>query len=190
MAVNPKANEHRQPEESECYLTSPDGVAWQQSTEGSGDGLATGYQMFKDFVKTTYTTKQLHQCSTFREMVQGILRAGASRDVHATNNPSEDSSARDCRALPKDTLESQISTALREVFGQSIKKTLTSMPNKGQWKEWLSKHQKRIIIEIEGITEEDLKNRREKAPLMTLEKRHRILQGLQEGLIYLEGQTG
>jgi len=145
--------------------------------------------MFKDFVKTTYTTKQLHQCSSFRETVQGILRAGTSRDIQTTNNPSTDSSARDCRALSKDTLESQISIALRGVFGQSIKKTLTSMPNKGQWKEWLSKHQKRIVIEIEGITEEDLKNRREKAPSMTLEKRHRILQGLQEGLIYLEEQT-
>ena len=59
----------------------------------------------------------------------------------------------------KDSLEEAISKELRSLFRKAVAQPIGRMPANDKWEEWLSKHKKHLIVDVDALTVEDLQKR-------------------------------
>jgi hypothetical protein len=175
MAVNKNKEDEVDKEDSEGFVASTDGTAWEYILRRNSVGFAA-YHAFVTVQKSCDLVPGFSE--TLRKVIEDSKNTDlADRDLVrgiVENSPAS-----------KDSLEEAISKELRVLFGNAVQKEIGKMPSDKGWEEWLSKHNKRLELNTDNLTVEDFKRRREKGPYMSQNLRIKMLSALRKGEVII-----
>ena len=152
-----------------------DGNAWECILDKAGVG-------FKEY----YAWVTMQKCCDTNPAFQDTLcRIGKEHKEESLLGQIVENSV-----ASKDSLKEAISKELRSLFGKAVAQPIRRMPANDKWEEWLSKHKKRLVVNVDDLTVEDLQKRRKKQPEMSQQRRMELLFALQSGDIRIEDSEG
>jgi hypothetical protein len=165
MAVNPNKKHDTHEGDGEGCIASLKGNAWAHIMEKSG----VGFPEFHAWIT-------VQKCSKSNPAFQNALR-----EMIAEHKEEDSGKIVENSTASKDSLEEAISKELRILFSKATEQDIGKMPANHKWEEWLGKRNKRLKVDAQNLTVEDLKMRRNKSPAMTQERRMQVLYALRRG---------
>jgi hypothetical protein len=175
MAVDPNKKHDIHQGDSEGFIASIDGNAWECILDKASVG-------FKEYYAWVTMQKCCDTIPAFQDTLRGIGKE--CKEESLLGQIVENSVA------SKDALEEAISKELRSLFGKAVAQPIGRMPANDKWEEWLRKHKKRLVVNVDDLTLEDLQKRRRKQPEMSQQRRMKLLFALRSGDIRIEDGEG